>query len=210
MVDTRSKVSKQQDKGKHAAIEDLPGGHGASPAQSTGANLVDCPRLAVHHNGTVGRVAKASSGGSDLWDHRSHPFYHDSLRIQGSGAEWYEEQEESSRPRYSEAGGFEGRILLLIKPVGRTLMGTRVPRSTHPPSNGHDILMEIKDSPMLTCPKPIDTLAKFRNKKKYYEYHEDHEHTIAECRELKKALHKLVDWGQLNCFLKKGGGGDHN
>jgi len=63
---------------------------------------------------------------------------------------------------------------------------------------------------MLKCPKPIDTPTKFRNKNKYHEYHEDHGHTSAECRELEKALHKLADRGQLNHFSKKGGGGDHN
>ncbi|KAJ8431063.1 hypothetical protein Cgig2_017059 [Carnegiea gigantea] len=55
-----------------------------------------------------------------------------------------------------------------------------------------NILMEIKGNPMLRCPKPIDTLAKFRNKNKYCKYHKDHEHTTVECRELKKALHELI------------------
>ena len=62
---------------------------------------------------------------------------------------------------------------------------------------------------MLRRPKPIDTSVKSRNKNKYCEYHEDHGHTTAECRELKKALHELADQGQLNHFLKKGDG-DHN
>ncbi|KAJ8446778.1 hypothetical protein Cgig2_016088 [Carnegiea gigantea] len=48
------------------------------------------------------------------------------------------------------------------------------------PSN---ILMEIKGNPMLRHPNPIDTPAKFRNKNKYCEYHEDNGHTIAECRD---------------------------
>ncbi|KAJ8451504.1 LOW QUALITY PROTEIN: hypothetical protein Cgig2_018138 [Carnegiea gigantea] len=63
---------------------------------------------------------------------------------------------------------------------------------------------------MLRRLKPIDTPAKFRNKNKYCVYHEDHGHTTAECRELTKALRKLADRGLLNCFLKKGGGGDQN
>jgi len=55
--------------------------------------------------------------------------------------------------------------------------------------------MEIKGSPMLRRPKPTETLAKFRNKDKYCEYHEDYGCTTFECHELKKALHKLADEG---------------
>ncbi|KAJ8451503.1 hypothetical protein Cgig2_018137 [Carnegiea gigantea] len=54
--------------------------------------------------------------------------------FKGQGAEGYEQQEECSRLRFSEAGGSEETILLLLKPVGRTLTRTRVPRSTHPSS----------------------------------------------------------------------------
>ena len=53
----------------------------------------------------------------------------------GWAVKWYEEQEESSRPRYSKAGGFEERISLPLRSVRRTLFGTRVPRSTYPPLN---------------------------------------------------------------------------
>ena len=63
---------------------------------------------------------------------------------------------------------------------------------------------------MLRHPMPIDTVPKFKNKNKDYEYHEDQGHTTTECRELKKALHELANRGQLNCFLKKGEDGDHN
>jgi len=37
---------------------------------------------------------------------------------------------------------------------------------------------------------------------KYCEYHEEFWHATSECRELKKALHKMADQGQLNRFLK--------
>ena len=50
------------------------------------------------------------------------------------GAEWYEEQEEPSCPCYSEVGGFEERIPLPLKPMGRTLTGTRVPQTTPLPN----------------------------------------------------------------------------
>ncbi|KAJ8422436.1 hypothetical protein Cgig2_014327 [Carnegiea gigantea] len=52
-----------------------------------------------------------------------------------------------------------------------------------------DILMEIKGSPILRCPKPIDAQ---RNSG------------------IRTTLYELADRGQLNRFLKKGGGGDHN
>jgi len=55
--------------------------------------------------------------------------------------------------------------------------------------------MEIKGSPILRRPKPIETLANFQNKNKYYENHEDFGHTTSECRELKKALHGMTDHG---------------
>ncbi|KAJ8440006.1 hypothetical protein Cgig2_022688 [Carnegiea gigantea] len=139
------------------------------------------------------------------------------------GARWYKEQEEYSHPYYMEVGGSEERILLPLMPMGRTLMRTRVPQSTHRPSKRPEgcerigrfhttscnILMEIKASPMLRRPKPIDTPPKFRNKNKYCKYYEDHRHTTVDYSELKKALHELADQGQLNRFLKKGGGGDH-
>ena len=63
---------------------------------------------------------------------------------------------------------------------------------------------------MLTRPKPIETPTKFRNKNTYCEYHEHYEHTTSECIELMKALHQLANQGQLNNFLRRGGGGNHN
>ncbi|KAJ8422673.1 hypothetical protein Cgig2_003217 [Carnegiea gigantea] len=154
------------------------------------------------------------------------------------------EEEESSRPRYSEAGGSEERISLSLKSIGRTLTGTQVPRSTHSPSNGQhqegdrskeyypdtiekcprkdedrvgrfhtaprNILMEIKGNPMLSRLRPTATPAKFKNKNNYCEYHENYGHTTSEYRELKRALHELANQGQLNSFLRRGEGGDHN
>jgi len=73
-----------------------------------------------------------------------------------------------------------------------------------------NILMEIKGSPMLRLPKPIETPTNFRNKNKYCEYHQDFGHTTSECRELKKALHEMADQGQLNRFLKQRKGANQN
>ncbi|KAJ8434555.1 LOW QUALITY PROTEIN: hypothetical protein Cgig2_001187 [Carnegiea gigantea] len=98
------------------------------------------------------------------------------------GAEWYEEQEKSSRllTRKQEAPRKE-----FFYRLGPTLTGTR------------NILKEIKGNPMLRRPRPIETPEKFKNKNKYCEYHEDYWHTTSECRELKRALHEGVS-------------GDHN
>jgi len=43
MVNTRSKASKQRDKGKQTAVENPPGGSDASPAQTSGENSVGHP-----------------------------------------------------------------------------------------------------------------------------------------------------------------------
>ncbi|KAJ8420547.1 hypothetical protein Cgig2_002642 [Carnegiea gigantea] len=42
------------------------------------------------------------------------------------------------------------------------------------------------------------------NARKYCEFHEKNGHTTAECRELRKNLHELVDKGQIDCLLKGG------
>jgi len=73
-----------------------------------------------------------------------------------------------------------------------------------------NILMEIKGSPLLRRPKPIEMPANFRNRSKYCEYHEDFGNTTLECRELKKALHEMADRGQLGHFLKQRKGADQN
>ncbi|KAJ8425244.1 LOW QUALITY PROTEIN: hypothetical protein Cgig2_015851 [Carnegiea gigantea] len=54
-----------------------------------------------------------------------------------------------------------------------------------------------KAPPMTSALKPHST-------RKYCEFHEQHRHTTVECRELRKALHELVNKGQIDCFLKKG------
>jgi len=66
--------------------------------------------------------------------------------------------------------------------------------------------MEIKGSPMLKRPRPIETPINLRNRSKYCDYHEDCGHTTSECRELKKALHEMADRGQLGRFLQHGKG----
>ncbi|KAJ8434341.1 hypothetical protein Cgig2_019968 [Carnegiea gigantea] len=61
MVDTQSKVLKQRDKGKRAAAEDHPVGHGASLAQSIGENSVG-----IEYEPTLGYTPPTSKLGADI------------------------------------------------------------------------------------------------------------------------------------------------
>jgi len=63
--------------------------------------------------------------------------------------------------------------------------------------------MEIKGHPMLKRPQPIASAPKLRDVGKYCDFHEQNGHTTVECRELKKALHELMDKSQIDCFLKQ-------
>ncbi|KAJ8426975.1 hypothetical protein Cgig2_010206 [Carnegiea gigantea] len=57
------------------------------------------------------------------------------------------------------------------------------------------ILMEVKEHPMLRRPQPMTAASKPHNAQKYCKFHEQNGHTIAECRELRKALHELANKG---------------
>ncbi|KAJ8439412.1 LOW QUALITY PROTEIN: hypothetical protein Cgig2_001752 [Carnegiea gigantea] len=61
-----------------------------------------------------------------------------------------------------------------------------------------------KDHPMLKRLALMTSAPKPQNARKHCEFHEQHGHTIAECRELRKALHELADKGQIDRFLKQG------
>ncbi|KAJ8435892.1 hypothetical protein Cgig2_010925 [Carnegiea gigantea] len=62
----------------------------------------------------------------------------------------------------------------------------------------------VREHPMLKKPPPMTSALKPHNAWKYCEFHEQNGHTTAECRELRKTLHELVDRGQINHFLKRG------
>ncbi|KAJ8436715.1 hypothetical protein Cgig2_027386 [Carnegiea gigantea] len=85
--------------------------------------------------------------------------------------------------------------LTLVKPPGL--------RSRSRPPNLEGKL-QVRGHPMLRRPPPMTAPSTPHNAQKYYEFHEQNRHTRAECRELKKALHKLADKGQIDRFLKKG------
>ncbi|KAJ8430926.1 hypothetical protein Cgig2_033554 [Carnegiea gigantea] len=59
-------------------------------------------------------------------------------------------------------------------------------------------------NPMLRGLLPMTAPPKPYNARKYYEFYEQSGYTIVEYRELKNALHKLADKGQIDHFLKKG------
>ncbi|KAJ8435859.1 LOW QUALITY PROTEIN: hypothetical protein Cgig2_028567 [Carnegiea gigantea] len=46
---------------------------------------------------------------------------------------------------------------------------------------------------MLKRPQPMTSAPKCHNARKYYEFHKQNRDTTAECRELRKALHELID-----------------
>ena len=66
------------------------------------------------------------------------------------------------------------------------------------------ILMEVKEHPMLKRPSSMTSALKPHSMRKYCELHEQHGHTTAGCRELRKALHDLANKGQIDFFLKRG------
>ncbi|KAJ8424172.1 hypothetical protein Cgig2_003015 [Carnegiea gigantea] len=65
-------------------------------------------------------------------------------------------------------------------------------------------LETVREHPMLKRPPPMTLAPKPQHTRKYYEFHKQKGHTIAKCRELRKALHELVDKCQINQFLKRG------
>ncbi|KAJ8435836.1 hypothetical protein Cgig2_003859 [Carnegiea gigantea] len=63
---------------------------------------------------------------------------------------------------------------------------------------------KVRGHPILWRPLPMTAPPKLYNTRKYCEIHEQNEHTIAECWELRKALYELADKEQIDRFLEKG------
>ncbi|KAJ8431988.1 hypothetical protein Cgig2_005917 [Carnegiea gigantea] len=63
---------------------------------------------------------------------------------------------------------------------------------------------QYEGHPMLKKLQPMTALSRPHNARKCRGFHEQNDHTTAELRELKKALNKLVDKGQIDPFLKTG------
>ena len=54
------------------------------------------------------------------------------------------------------------------------------------------VLIQIRNDPSLQWPKPISTQVERRDKSKYCRFHQDHEHHIDECKNLKDQVETLV------------------
>ncbi|KAJ8427010.1 hypothetical protein Cgig2_004212 [Carnegiea gigantea] len=58
-------------------------------------------------------------------------------------------------------------------------------------------------APFSSKPQSMTTTSKPYNAWKYYELYKQNTYTTAECRELKKAFHELINKGYINHFLKR-------
>ncbi|XP_057517953.1 uncharacterized protein LOC130798872 [Amaranthus tricolor] len=67
--------------------------------------------------------------------------------------------------------------------------------------NRRDIFFAVRDK--LPTPPPTTTPSNRRNYNLWCDYHKEHGHTLAQCRELKRILYQLADEGKLSWFLNK-------
>ena len=67
--------------------------------------------------------------------------------------------------------------------------------------NRKDIFFAVRDE--LPTPTPTTTPSDRRNYNLWCDYHKEHGHTLAQCRELKRILHQLADEGKLSRFINR-------
>ncbi|XP_057540741.1 uncharacterized protein LOC130818595 [Amaranthus tricolor] len=67
--------------------------------------------------------------------------------------------------------------------------------------NRKDIFFAIRDQ--LPTPPPTATPSGRRNYNLWCDYHKEHGHTLAQCRELNRILHQLADEGKLSRFINR-------
>ena len=67
--------------------------------------------------------------------------------------------------------------------------------------NRKDIFFAVRDE--LPTPPPTTTPSDRRNYNLWCDYHKEHGHTLAQCRELKRILHQLADEGKLSRFINR-------
>ena len=67
--------------------------------------------------------------------------------------------------------------------------------------NRKDIFFAIRDG--LPIPPPTTTPSNRRNYNLWCDYHKEHSHTLAQCRELNRILHQLADEGKLSRFINR-------
>ena len=59
------------------------------------------------------------------------------------------------------------------------------------------VLMQIKDEEALTCPIKLKEDPNRRSRDKYYRFHRDHGHDMADCYDLKQQIEALIKKGKL-------------
>ncbi|XP_057522630.1 uncharacterized protein LOC130802638 [Amaranthus tricolor] len=67
--------------------------------------------------------------------------------------------------------------------------------------NRKDIFFTVPDE--LPTPSPTTTPSDRRNYNLWCDYHKEHAHTLAQCRELKRILHQLADERKLSRFINR-------
>ncbi|XP_010265496.1 PREDICTED: uncharacterized protein LOC104603216 [Nelumbo nucifera] len=64
-----------------------------------------------------------------------------------------------------------------------------------------EILIQIHDNKYVRWPEKMKTQSNKRNRDKYYEFHQDHDHEIDNCHDLKQHLKDLIQHGYLGGFI---------
>ena len=65
------------------------------------------------------------------------------------------------------------------------------------------VLMQIKDEEALTYPGKLKGDPNRRSKDKYYRFHRDHGHDMADCYDLKQQIEALIKQEKLQRFVRK-------
>ena len=63
--------------------------------------------------------------------------------------------------------------------------------------------MQIKDEGTLTFPGKLKSDPSKRSRNKYYRFHRDHGHDMADCYDLKQQIEALIREGRLQKFVSK-------
>ena len=65
------------------------------------------------------------------------------------------------------------------------------------------VLMQIKDEEALTFPRKLKSDPNKRFRDKYYHFHRNHDHYMADCYDLKQQIEALIRQGKLQKFVSK-------
>ena len=67
----------------------------------------------------------------------------------------------------------------------------------------NQVLMQIKDEETLTYPEKLKGDPNRCSRDKYYRFHQDHGHNMADCYNLKQQIEALIKQGKLQKFVRK-------